>query len=60
MPPHEDLIKETLVAAVVGDYVFSVLHEHSKRAFRGLDDHDAGVEDRHVVASGRQLREVEE
>lgn len=45
MPPHENLVKETLVAAVVGDYVFSVLHEHSKRAVRGLDDHDAGVED---------------
>lgn len=52
MPPHEDLVKETLVTAVVRDYVFSKLHEYSKCAVRGLDDHDAGVEDGHVVAGG--------
>lgn len=52
MPPHEDLVKETLVTAVVRDYVFSKLHENSKCAFRGLDDHDAGVEDGHIVAGG--------
>lgn len=31
-----------------------------ERAVGGLDDHDAGVEEVDVVASGRHLREVEE
>lgn len=60
VPPHEHLVEEALVAAVVGNHVFAVAHENPEGALGGLDDHYAGVEDREVVAGGRHLREVEE
>lgn len=60
VPPYKDFVQEALVATVVRYYVFPMVHEHSKRAVRGLDDHDAGVEYGNVVASGRHLRKVEE
>lgn len=60
VPPHKDLVEVALVAAVVRNDVFAVVHEEIERAVGWLDDHDAGVEEVHVVAGGRHLGEVEE
>ena len=60
MPPDEDFVKKTLVTAVVGNYVFDMIHEDPKGAVGRFDGHDAGVEDGAVVAGGGHLREVEE
>ena len=60
MPPDEDFIEKTLVAAVVGNDVFDMTHKDPKSAIGRFDGHDPGIEDGAVVADGGHLREVEE
>nr|GMC78643.1 hypothetical protein PanWU01x14_282420 [Ipomoea batatas]GMD22181.1 hypothetical protein PanWU01x14_282420 [Ipomoea batatas]GMD42831.1 hypothetical protein PanWU01x14_282420 [Ipomoea batatas]GMD94551.1 hypothetical protein PanWU01x14_282420 [Ipomoea batatas] len=60
VPPHEDLVEEALVAAVVRNDVVRPPHEQVESAIRRLQDHHAGVENGAVVPGGRNLREIEQ
>lgn len=52
MPPHENLVQETLIAAVVGDDLFPTGHQQAERAVRRLNHHYTGVEDGSIVTGG--------
>uniref|UniRef100_A0A804Q2P1 Uncharacterized protein n=1 Tax=Zea mays TaxID=4577 RepID=A0A804Q2P1_MAIZE len=60
VPPREYLVEVPLVPAVVRGDLVDVVHEQAERAVGGLDDHDAGVEERGVVARRGDLRHGEQ
>ena len=59
MPPGEDRVKVTLVAAVVGLDLLLVTHQKIEGAVGGLQHHHSRVEQRGVVPSGSDLRQGE-